>query len=118
MRVLVGVNWPGRAIMPVRSMFSCRPSIMPLADLVVAHQADRAGARAERRDVAGGVARAAGHDLRAVVFEDQHRRFARDAGDAPVDEFVRDEIADHEHARLAEAIHDLEQARRFVGGPE
>jgi hypothetical protein len=110
MRVLVGVDSPLDVLVQAFDH--------PPAHVVVAHQTDRARARAERRDVAGGVARAAGHDLRAVVFEDQYRRFARDPRDTPVDEFIRDEIADDEHARLAEAIHDLEQACRFVGGPE
>ena len=39
-------------------------------------------------------------------------------GRPTVDEFVRDEIADDEDARLAEAIDDLEQSCRFVGGPQ
>ena len=50
--------------------------------LVAAGDADRGGAPAERRDVVGGVAGAARHDLRRVVVEDQDRRLARHARDA------------------------------------
>ena len=62
--------------------------------LVAPDQAGQARAAAERRDVVGGVAGAAGHDLGRVVLEDQHRRLARHARDLAVDELVGDEVAD------------------------
>ena len=81
--------------------------------LVAPDQPDGAPCAAERGDVAGGVAGAAGHDLRRVVFEDQHRRFARDARDVAVDELVDDEVADDGHARVCKTVDDLEQAVRI-----
>ncbi len=77
---------------------------------VGADESDRAGAAAERRDIVRRVPCAAGDDRRRVVFEDQHRRFARDARDFAVDEFVRDQITDDEHPAAREAVDEPEQA--------
>ena len=75
--------------------------------------ADHDGRAAERRDVAGGVAGAARHDLGRVVVEDQHRRFARHARDLAVDELVGDQVAEHGRPRAGEAVDELEQAARI-----
>ena len=72
-------------------------------------------AAAERRDVVGRVAGAAGHHLGGVVLEDEHRRLARDAGDLAVDELVGDQIADDEHAPAREAVDEREQALLQLG---
>ena len=76
---------------------------------------DEAGAAAERGDVVRGVAGAAGDHLGRVVLEDQHRRFARDAGDLAVDELVGDEVADDEDAAAREAVDEREQPFLALG---
>ena len=57
---------------------------------VGADQTGEARPAAERGDVVGGVAGAAGNHLRRVVLEDQDRRLARDARHRAVDELVGD----------------------------
>ena len=77
---------------------------------------------AERRDVVRRVACAAGDDLGGVVLENQHRRLARHAVHFAVDELVRDEIADDQHATAAEVVDERQQdapcvrLRRATGG--
>ena len=51
----------------------------------------------------------------ASYFEDQHRRFARDARDLAVDELIGDEVADHQHAAAAEAVDEREQTFLALG---
>ena len=80
-----------------------------------AHHADEPRAAAERRDVVGGVARAAGDHLGRVVLQDQHRRFARDARDLAVDELVGDDVADDQHAAVRKAVDEREQALFALG---
>ena len=46
------------------------------ARFVASDDADQIRPAAQRGDVVRGVAAAAGHDLRGVVLEDQHRRLA------------------------------------------
>ena len=74
-----------------------------------------ARAAAERRDVVRGVAGAAADDLGRVVLQDQHRRFARHAGDFAVDELVGDEVADDQHAAAREAVDEREQPLLALG---
>ena len=109
MRVLTGVRYPAGRLSPARStargstLNSRSPgSSRPTSDT------SRTRA-AETGDVVRGIAGAAGHDLGRVVFEDQHRRLARHAGDAAVDELVGDQIAEDDDA-LAAAGRD--QARQ------
>src|SRR5436190_8417535 len=85
----------------------------PLA--VVADDAGQPGTAAERGDVVRRVASAARHDFRGVVLEDQHRRFARDSLDVAVDELVRDQVADDEHAPARETVDEPEQALSALG---
>ena len=79
----------------------------PLAGLVVPREADDLRAGAERRDVVRRIAGAAGHNLRRVVLKNQHRRLARHARHAAVDELVGDEIADDRNAARGECIEQL-----------
>ena len=72
-------------------------------------------ASTERGDVVGRVARAARHHLGRVVFQDQHRRLARNARDFAVDELVDDDVADHEHATVAESIDQGEEPLLALG---
>src|SRR5262249_55599591 len=58
-----------------------------------------------------------GDELGRVVLEDEHRRFARDAGDLAVDELVGDEVADNEHATARETVDEPEQALPALGFP-
>ena len=74
-----------------------------LAGLIFPGEADDLRAAAERGDVVRGVAGAAGHNLRGVVLKDEHRRLARDARDAAVDELVGDQIADDATRRARNA---------------
>ena len=85
----------------------------PPSGLVAPGHADEPRAAAERGDVAGGVAGAAGHDLGRVVVEDQDRRLARHARDLAVDELVDDQIAERpRRGRPAKRVDEREQARR------
>jgi hypothetical protein len=77
---------------------------------VAADQPGETRASAQRRDVVGRVARTAGNHLGRVVFQDQHRRFPRHARDLSVDELVGDDVADHQHPAVAEALDQREQA--------
>ena len=83
----------------------------PPPHVVVSHDADGAGGRPERRDVVGGVAGAAGHDLGGVVLEDQYGRLARHPGDASVDELVGQEIADDEDVPAGEGVDERGETR-------
>ena len=85
---------PRAAVVPVRRGRPGRP-------------ADARPPRA--RDVVRGVAGAARQHLGRVVFENQHRRFARHARDAAVDELVGDQIAEDTTTRgVGEAVDEVE----------
>jgi hypothetical protein len=62
---------------------------------VVADCADKGGARAQRGEIGRAVGRAAGHRLRPLVPQDEHRRLARDAADLPVHKLIRHQVAQH-----------------------
>ena len=83
--------------------------------LVVAHHAHRQHGDAQRGQVVNRVATAAGNHGALAVLEDQHRRFARDAGDFAVDEFVGHQIGDHRDGEAREGVHDLAQALELSG---
>ena len=114
---------PGLHRRPIRSRSDDRPPIDVSRNAreqtttlgIGANDPRERGAAAERRDVAGRVARTAGNDLGRVVLEDEHRRFARHPRHLAVDELVGDEIADDEHAAAAERVDEVEQARREFG---
>ena len=116
MRVLTGVRYCARAHDAARGRRrdeSSRAAAGPSASAPTSPASARAAA--ERGDVVGRVAGAAGHHLRRVVLEDQHRRLARDARDLAVDELVGDEVADDEHAAAREAVDEREQALLALG---
>jgi len=79
----------------------------PLA--IGAHQASQLGPAAERGDVVGGVAGAAGNHGRCVIPEDEHRRLARNARDLAEDELVGDDVADDQHKAARKAVDDGKQ---------
>ncbi len=81
----------------------------PPSRLVFAGDADGDGVAAERGDVVGGVAGAAGHDVGRVVLEDQDRRLPRHAGDLAVDELVDEQIAEHRDADAGEVVDERQQ---------
>ena len=102
MRVLTGVRYPPGRVRPARSTDRGSNLNNLPARFVAADERHEPHGSTEARDVVRGIAGAAGNDRGRVVFEDQHRRFARDAGDAAIDEFVGDQIAEH-HDTLAAA---------------
>ena len=81
--------------------------------LVAPDDAGEDRAAAERGHVVRGVTTGARHDLGRVVFEDQHRRLARDPRDAAVDELVGDDVADDRHGSLLQRVYDREELRRI-----
>ncbi len=81
----------------------------PPAFVVTADEPRHAGASSERRDVVRRVSGSARQNLRRVVLQDEHGRFTRDPGDLAIDELVRDEIADDEHAPAREAVDELQE---------
>ncbi len=83
-----------------------------LALIVGADEAGEQRAGAERRDVVRGVAGAARHDFSRVVLQDEDRSLARDARHLAVDELVRDQVADDEHAPRGKGIDDRGEPRR------
>ena len=70
------------------------------ARLVLADQADKDAARAERSDVARDIAGAADIGLAALDRDHRRRRFRRNPRHLAIDEFVEHQVADAEH-RLA-----------------
>ena len=76
----------------------------PLARLVASDDRGEQRRAAHGRDVVRGIARAARHHLRRVVLENQHRRLARHAGDASVDELVGNRIADDRDAASGQCV--------------
>ena len=81
--------------------------------LVVADEADRERPAAERVDVGDRVGAAAGHQVLAVVAEDEDRRLPADALGRAADEAVGDQVAEHEDGLLREPVDQLEQASRI-----
>ena len=93
------------------------PVVQPIAWLVAAGERDEPHYTAKARHIVGGVAGAAGNDFRRVVLEDQYRRLARHAGDASVNEFIRDQIAEHDHAFAAARRDQLKKIFCAFCGP-
>ena len=69
--------------------------------------ADKTDPRPQNGSVMGGVAGATRKHLGRVVFENQHRGFARDPRDTAVHEFVRDEVAEDDDPDVGEAIDEV-----------
>jgi hypothetical protein len=74
---------------------------------IIANSADRQDSRAERREVVGSVGAAARHNLSFAMFEDQDRRFARDARDFAILEFIGDEITEENNRFRGELLDAL-----------
>jgi hypothetical protein len=72
------------------------------AGVVLTHQADQHRLGAERRDVAGHVARAAQHGGFLLDRDHRHRRLGRDAVDRAIDEAVQHHVAEHQHGLAGE----------------
>ena len=102
MRVFTGVQYPCGLNRP-RVLTCAEARVKALACLVFPGEADDLRAAAERGDVVRGVARAAGQNLRRVVLKNEHRRLARHARHAAVDELVGDQIADDRDAARGNA---------------
>ena len=116
MRVLVGVVSALCVTTFLTSMRGAHRLEQPPSRLVVAGDADGDGVAAERGDVVGGVAGAAGHDVGRVVLEDQDRRFPRHAGDLAVDELVDEQIAEHRDADAGEVVDERQQTIAGTSG--
>jgi hypothetical protein len=82
---------------------------------VIAHGADRQDSRAERRKVVGSVGSAARHNLSFAMFEDQNRRFARDARNFAILEFIGDEITEEHDRFRAELFDALAEGEKVDG---
>jgi hypothetical protein len=85
--------------------------VKPLACLIFPCEADNLRPAAQRRDVVRRVTGAARNNLRRIVLKNEHRRLARYARDAAVDELVGDQIADHRNAARGKCIEQTEETR-------
>ena len=81
--------------------------------LVVADESDRQRPSAQGVQIGDRVAAAAGHQLLAVVAEDQHRRLSADAFRSAADEAIRDQVAEHQDRLVREPVDQLEQTSRI-----
>ena len=81
--------------------------------LVVADESDRQRPAAQGVQIGDRVAAAAGHQLLAVVAEDQHRRLPADAFRRAADEAIRDQVAEHQDRLFREPVDQLEQTSRI-----
>ncbi len=81
-----------------------------------ADHADDLRAAAHRDDVVGDVGGAAEPVLLVVERHNRHRRFGRDAVDAPDDEVIEHHVADNEDDAVAKSAQEVSQelARPFV----
>ena len=108
---LRGGGHPGQSRHAARVDTSRRERVEQAASLIVAsHAAEERGTPVERGDVGGGVARAAGHDHRRVVLEDEDGRLARDPRHASVEELVGRDVADDHRAAAGEGVDHVEQS--------
>ena len=73
----------------------------PASRFVAANEGHQPHRPSDAGHVVRGIAGAAGHDFGRVVFEDQDRRLARDPGNAAIDEFVGNQIAEDDDALAA-----------------
>jgi hypothetical protein len=65
-----------------------------IAGGIITHGGDGQDARAKRRQIVGSVCTAARDKLRFAVLQDQHRGFARDAGNFAKAKFIGNKIAE------------------------
>jgi hypothetical protein len=83
-----------------------------VAPAVLAGQADDGHPAAERADIARDVGGTPRHHRLRLDPHDGDRRFGADAADLAPHELIEHEVADHQHARLAEAAHQLRRRAR------
>ena len=94
---------------------SCASSgLQSCARIVVADQADKDAARAERSDVARDIAGAADIGLAALDGDHRRGRFRRNPRHLAIDEFVEHEVADAEHGLAGNRIATGRQNRTCV----
>ena len=74
---------------------------------IIAYSGDGQNARAERREVVGGVGSAAGNNLSFAMLEDQDGCFARDARDFAILEFIGHEITEENDSFRGELLDAL-----------
>ena len=82
---------------------------------VIANGGDGKNVRAERREVVGSIGSAAGNNLSLAMFEDQDRRFARDARDFAILKFIGDEIAEEHNGFRGELLDALAEGEQVDG---
>ena len=85
------------------------------AGLVVAHDADGQNIDVEVGEIIDGIGTAARNDRSLAMLEDQHGRFARDAGDFAVDEFVGDQVGEHGDGDFGKRLKNFLEAIGFFG---
>ena len=71
------------------------------AGFVAANDAQEVGRGFQRRQIAGHVGRAAGHEILALKIHHRHGRLRRNARDTAPDELVQHHIADDQHVAPA-----------------
>ena len=79
------------------------------ARFVVADDTHGDDPRPQVRQVIHSVRTTPGRHLLLALFQDQHRRFARDAGDFTVDGLIGHQVAQHHHFLAAESVQNGEQ---------
>jgi len=79
---------------------------------VIAHRRDGQDARTERREIIGGVGSAAGNNLSFAMFDDQDRRFARDARDFAILELIGHEITEENDRFRSEPLDALAEGEK------
>ena len=84
------------------------------AGLVVADYADRQNVDPQVGEIVDGVGRASRHDAAFTMFQDQHRRFARDPGNLSENKFVSHQIAEHGDRDFRERLRRSSSAARFL----
>jgi hypothetical protein len=82
---------------------------------VIAHSGDGQDPRAEGGEIIGGVGAAARNNLSFSMFEDQDRRFARNARDFTILEFVGDEITKENDSFRGELLDALAEGEEING---
>jgi hypothetical protein len=85
-----------------------------LAGFVVADHANRQDVHSQVGEIVDGVGAAAWDYFAVAVPQDQHGRFARDAGDFSEHELVGDQIREDGDRELGKGFDDLSQAQAAV----
>ena len=75
--------------------------------LVVSDDGNQRRLCAQRGEIRGAIAGAAGRSLRVFVAENKNRRFARDAADLAMDELIVNRVADDDDSLLRELFDDV-----------